>query len=358
MTLAISSFTGASRLGRDHGAGVVSLQSPKHLARLDDRPIDMVDGEILCFVGLRNEATLLPQLLDHYRRLGVDRFFFLDNGSTDGTRELILEQPDSHCFHTEGSHFAENVEPPRWINTLMNVFGAGHWCLSIDADELLVYPDCEQANLRQLCSYLDLTGAEAVIGSMVDMYADGPLADCSYDGRLPLLEASPYFDPEPGWLRARDGMYPPEQMFGGVRQRVFWHGRFKQTLPPCLTKVPIVRWRRGRHYRVAQHTISEVRFSELRIALLHFKFVWGIRQKSASALSENVQLKEKGLEERAAYLEALGRNPKLALRNNRSVRYRGDAAQLVELGWMKTSGRYAEFVSALATRHQDSQATI
>ncbi|TIU27589.1 MAG: glycosyltransferase family 2 protein, partial [Mesorhizobium sp.] len=105
-------------------------RSPKHLERLDDRPIDVSKGEILCFVGLRNEATLLPHLLDHYRSFGVDRFFFLDNGSTDGTRELILAQPDSHCFHTEGSHFAENITPPRWINTLMRVFGSGHWCLS------------------------------------------------------------------------------------------------------------------------------------------------------------------------------------------------------------------------------------
>ncbi|OWK20540.1 hypothetical protein AJ88_29930 [Mesorhizobium amorphae CCBAU 01583] len=95
----------------------------------------------------------------------------------------------------------------------MNVFGTGHWCLSVDADELLVYPDLERVNLRQLCSYLDSTGAEAVIGSMIDMYADGPLAECSYDGTRPLIEASPYFDPEPGWLRARDGLYPPEQMF-------------------------------------------------------------------------------------------------------------------------------------------------
>ena len=323
---------------------MVGGNSSRHMTRLDDRPIDTGPDDILCFVGVRNEVVLLPHLLAHYRKLGVDRFFFLDNGSTDGTRELILEQPDSHCFHTEGSHFAENVAPPRWLNTLMNVFGTGHWCISVDADELLVYPDCERVDLHELCQYLDSTGTDAVIGCMVDMYSDGPLADASYDGQIGLVEASPYFDPEPGWLRARDGMYPPEQMFGGVRERVFWRGRFKQTLPPCLTKVPIVRWRQGTQYGVVQHTISKVTFSELRVALLHFKFVWGFRHKSVSSLSENMKLKEKGLEERAAYIEALERNPKLALRNEDSVRYR-DADQLVRLGWMKTSDRYRNFVS-------------
>lgn len=326
-------------------------QSPKHLERLDHRPIASNRDEVLCFIGLRNEAALLPHLLDHYRKLGVDRFFFLDNGSTDGTRELILEQPDSHCFHTEGSHFAENVDPPQWINTLMNVHGVGHWCVSVDSDELLVYPDCEHVGLRQLCGYLDATGAEAVIGSMIDMYADAPLAECSYDGTVPPVEASPYFDPKPGWMRANNISSPPEQMFGGVRERVFWQGRFKQTLPPCLTKVPIVRWQRGRRYHVAQHTISDVRFSELRAALLHFKFVSGFHRKSASSLSENTRLKEKGLEERVAYIEALERNPKLSLRNDQSVRYRGHAAQLVDLGWMRSSDRFTEFVSQI-TRTQ------
>ncbi|TIW46852.1 MAG: hypothetical protein E5V61_10290 [Mesorhizobium sp.] len=116
-----------------------------------------------------------------------------------------------------------------------------------------------------------------------------------------------------------------------------------------------MRWERGRRYHVAQHTISKVQFSELRVALLHFKFVWGFRQKSASSLSENTQLKEKTLEERAAYMEALERDPKLSLRDQRSVRYR-DAAQLVELGWMRTSDRYAEFVSN-AVRPRQSAAT-
>ncbi|RUV93446.1 glycosyltransferase family 2 protein [Mesorhizobium sp. M1A.F.Ca.IN.022.07.1.1] len=336
---------------------MLAHRPPKHLERLDHRPLDVRKDEILCFVALRNERTLLPHLLEHYRRLGVDRFFFLDNGSTDGTRELVLEQPDSHCFHTEGSHFAENITPPRWINTLMRVFGSGHWCLSVDADELLVYPDLERVSLRRLFNYLESTGAEAVIGSMIDMYPDGPLAECSYDGSIPLVHASSYFDPEPGWLRARDGLYPPEQMFGGVRERVFWRGRFKQTFPPCLTKVPIVRWSRDTHYHAAQHTISKVRFSELRVALLHFKFVWGFQQKSASSLGENAQLKEKTLEERAAYMEALERNPKLSLRNDRSVRYRGDTTQLVELGWMKTSDRYAEFVATGWPRLQETAAS-
>lgn len=303
-------------------------------------------NEILCFIAVRNEAILLPQLLQHYRVLGVDRFFFLDNGSNDGTREFILDQPDCHCFHTEGSHFAENIDPPRWINTLINVFGVGHWCLSIDSDEFLIFPHCERSNLRQLCNYLDTTGAEGVIGYLVDMYPDGPISDFVYEGKVPVMDAVPFFDSRPGWIRTNENWYPAEQMFGGVRERAFWHGRFTQTLPPCLSKVPIVKWRRGRQYHVAQHTISRIEFSELRVALLHFKFAGGFRQKSTSSLDENTELKEKTLEERAAYVQALHRNPKLTLRNSETARYRGESAQLVELGWMRSSARYEAFLES------------
>jgi len=48
--------------------------------------------------------------------------------------------------------------------------------------------------------------------------ADGPLAEYSYDGTIPLVEASPYFDPEPGWLRARDGS---ARVVLGTRSAVF-----------------------------------------------------------------------------------------------------------------------------------------
>jgi hypothetical protein len=323
------------------------FRTPRHLERLDDRAIVSARKEILCFVAVRDEAVLLPQLLSHYRRLGVDRFFFLDNGSTDGTRELILEQRDCHCFHTEGSHFAENIDPPRWINTLMNVFGVGHWCLSVDSDEFLVFPEFERSDLRRLCDYLDTSGAEGVIGYLIDMYPDGPISNFAYDGAIPVIDAVPFFDSRPGWIRTNEDWYPSEQMFGGVRERAFWHGRFSQTLPPCLSKVPIVKWRHGRHYRVAQHTISPVEFSELRVALLHFKFAGGFRQKSASSLVENTELKEKTLEERAAYLQALQRNPTMSLRDAQSARYSG-SAQLVELGWMRSSNEYEAFIQSVS----------
>lgn len=329
---------------------------PDHLEKLDDRPIDTRRGEVLCFAGIRNEIERLPRFLDHYRSIGVSRFFILDNGSDDGTREYAIAQSDCHCFNTIGSHFAQNIWPPNWVNALMTAHGTGHWCLSVDGDELFVYPQHERLSIDRLCAYLEKAGADALAASMIDMYGEGPIAQARYSPDRSFLEQNPYFDRTPGWQRANDGGYPPIQMFGGVRERAFWRGRFRQTLPPCISKVPLVRWERRTRYVVAQHLITPVNLSDLHAGLLHFKFLTGFVAKSRSSVEENENLQEKTLEERTAYIEALEANPELSFMSNLSVKY-VDSNQLVRLGWMRSSARYDAFVGGeKTTMHQESLA--
>jgi len=308
------------------------------LVKLDDRPARVGSSDILAFVAVRNEVTRLPYFLRYYRELGIGRFFFVDNGSSDGTADFILDQPDCHCFHTSGSYFDENVAPPGWTNAVANAFGDGHWSLTVDADELLVYPDSETVALARFCAMLDEEGAEALYCPMIDMYGDGPLADARYTSGLPFLEACPYFDPTPGWIKRVDGACPEDQMFGGVRERVFWKGAFRKELPPCISKVPLVKWRRGMKYLHSMHFHSGARLSRRRGALLHFKFLGGMVAKNAASVAENTGVVEKGLGERAAYIQALLREPKLGLKYSGSVRYTG-TPQLARLGWISSANR-------------------
>jgi len=320
---------------------------PQHLEKLDHKSIDTGKDEVLCFAGIRNEIDRFPKFLDHYRNIGVSRFFILDNGSDDGTRDYVISQPDCHCFHTEGSHFAKNVEPPNWVNTLMHIHGLDHWCISVDGDELFVYPDYETVRVAQLCKFLEETGADALAASMIDMYGDGPIAQAHYRADKSFLEQNPYFDRTPGWLRANDGGCPPVQMFGGVRERTFWRNSFRLKYPPCLTKVPLVRWRRSTRYIIAQHVITPVVLSELHAGLLHFKFLTGFVTKTRTSVQENENVRERGLEERAVYMKVLEQNPSLSFMSALSLRYAG-SAQLTELGWMKSSAQYERFIESMA----------
>jgi hypothetical protein len=254
----------------------------------------------------------------------------------------LRNQDDCHVFSAPGNYFAENVEPPRWTNALANVFGDGHWCLTVDADELLVYPHCDSVGLHAFCHYLEGSKSEAVAAAMIDMYAPGPVARTRYQEGKHFLDSCPYFDNEPGWIKTCD-ICPGWQMFGGVRERVFWRGRFKHALPPCISKVPLVKWRRGMRYLISMHFHSGAKVSQITGALLHFKFLSGFSTRTSQQVELNKGIVEKGLEEQTIYLAALANQPDLTLMYEGSVRYTGPS-QLVELGWMRSESEFDDYV--------------
>ena len=320
------------------------------ITKIDNRRMDFAPDDVLCVIGVRNESLRLPYFLDYHRKLGVNRFLCLDNGSDDGTTDYLLAQQDCHCFHTEGSHFALNTDPPNWTNAVLNTYCEGHWCVVVDGDELLVYPDSENIPLSRFCKFLQDNGANAMSAAMVDMYADGPASRFSYSQGQPFVEAAPFFDPKPGWVKPVSGSFPPIQMFGGVRERLFWHGRFKQTMPPCLSKIPLVKWQRGMRYLIAQHFINRADLASVSGALLHFKFLTGFQLRSEIEITENRELEEKGLQERKVYLDALAKEPDLTFRNSESARY-SDSQQLIDLGWIKSSPAFNDFRLQKVTGH-------
>jgi len=315
------------------------------LRKLDANPIPAASSEVRAFACIKDENLRLPFLLEYHRRLGVSRFFFIDNGSTDGSLEYLLEQADCHVFGCGGKFFAENVEPPVWSNALRGVYGEGHWCLSLDADEMFVYPHCETVSLEKFCRFLDGSGSTAVVALVIDMYGDGPILRAAYERGASFLAACPYFDKALGYELGIDGNYPPVLTFSKFRERAFMSGRNKRQQPPCITQVPLVKWRKGMAYLVAQHSLNFARLSDLQAGVLHFKFLPGFYKSIGTSLRENETVREKGLEERKTYIDALSSNPDLTLLYGGSERYR-DSDQLVELGWMRSSHAYDDFASA------------
>ena len=95
------------------------------LERLDDRPMDLRPHELLTFSCVRDEVLRLPYFLDYHRQLGVNRFFVVDNASTDGTTRLLLEQQDVHVFEARGSYASSNCGVA-WLNALLGTFAPGH----------------------------------------------------------------------------------------------------------------------------------------------------------------------------------------------------------------------------------------
>ncbi|MEW9838530.1 glycosyltransferase family 2 protein [Mesorhizobium marinum] len=320
--------------------------SEKTLVRISGGDVEINKRDILCVVGVKNEYNRIPYFIEYYKKIGVNKFLIMDNCSNDGTFEYIMRRDDCILFRTNGSHFEMNTQPPRWTNAILNTYAENHWCVVVDADELLVYPHSEAVPLDRLIAYLDSAGFDGMMANMIDQYADGALAKTAYTRGQAFGQACAYFDSEPGWLRAYSGSVPPVQMFGGVRERAFWHGRFRSLLPPCLTKVPLVKWRHGERYLAAQHTISKAKLAPIVGGLLHYKFLVGFADKNLEEINNNEELIEKGLQEREAYAEAMRNNPNLTLMSRCSVKYR-NSEQLVEYGWCKTEDKYEEYCRGL-----------
>jgi len=94
------------------------------MKRIDSRPIPDNKEEIRSFLIVRNEALRLPSTLRHHRSLGVHRFFVLDNGSTDGTLDYVLAQPDVHVFSTT-ERYSQSHCGIVWTNELLNSGSSG-----------------------------------------------------------------------------------------------------------------------------------------------------------------------------------------------------------------------------------------
>jgi len=321
---------------------------PQHkLDRLDTRTIPGDLSEIYCVMCIQNEMLRLPWVLEYHRNIGVDRFFIIDNGSTDGSTDYLLSQPDVHCFYTEDS-YGESGFGISWTNLVLDHFCGGHWTLVIDADELFVYPHCETTSLHELSAYLDASGARTVYTRLLDMYSSGPLSLTAYTSGEPFLQACRHFDGEGYRIVQTPRLFPPYQIYGGVRERVFWSQQTPESgLPPVLTKVPFVKWRPGQQYLLSTHVMTPAPLADVSGVLLHFKFMDDFHDRAVQAVTTETQFDRS--REYQAYAGMLQTDPQLSLYYEGSVEYR-DSAQLVTLNIMACPPTFSSFVAGIEER--------
>ena len=284
---------------------------------LRERPVP--EAGVLCVALAHNEAPRVEDFLRHHRALGVAHFLMVDDGSTDGTTELLEAQADVTLFVPQGTNYKDHKI--LWRTDMLDRHAPGRWVLAPDLDELFVYPHCDTQSLSSLCAHLDQEGAEALFAPMVEMYADAPLDQPVYRPGASMLAAYPYFDGDgyrlvrPSASHLKRYPTPPLDLHGGPRERLFYGfaphalgwpsgwvlehlaharrsmkpsfaGRAGNTLarfvlrrktpqpPLVMSKIALVKWRSGLRFAGGPHSISErLPLSEVWGALLHFKFM-------------------------------------------------------------------------------------
>jgi len=284
------------------------------LSSVADRTARIGPSDALAFVVLRNEAVRLPYFLDYYRRHGIGHFLIVDNGSDDGSREFLADQPDISLWSTRASyrkaHFGID-----WLNWLLMRYGHGHWTLSVDVDEFFVYPFCDTRSIPALCDWLDTAGIRSFGAMLVDMYPKGPIDAVPYrQGQNP-FEIACWFD-SGNYMIHRNGKYRNLWIQGGPRARVFFPDRPERA--PALNKIPLVRWQRGFVYISSTHMLlprglnvvyDEWGGEKASGCLLHAKFLDCFVDKAAEELTRRQHYA--GGHEYRAYHATLRDNPDL-----------------------------------------------
>jgi len=284
-------------------------------------------GRVNAIVTCYNEALRLPYFLKFYQSLGVEQLIVIDNGSTDGSGEILDAHPLVTRIYTTKSFKQHKTI---WREALANQFFAHRWVIFPDVDELLVYPGWPDRDMQWLISYLEASGYDALFTPMVDMYPSAPLSELHYEPGENFIEACPYFDTGNYRLvpqNTKRWQTPPYRLYGGARERLFHRGRDRDPTwadqlllrllfflrrkgdpgrkfqkwetralerldaclpdnPPNMSKVPLCRWRPGTRFPGGPHRWNfEYRLAPDWGALLHFKYLQDFGSKVDEAVS-------------------------------------------------------------------------
>jgi Glycosyl transferase family 2 len=224
---------------------------------------------------VRNEMTMLPHFLAHYRKLGVRAFLISDNCSDDGTLDYLAAQPDVMLFSSDTEYRCSHYGVS-WQQAILGNFCLGKWVVLADADEFLVYQDCETRSIDDFVAAISARGGDAAPVYMIDMYPWGDLADARFDEGEPFAMA-PYFDRQPlTELRFGGGNFSNSRNFvSALRHRVAPSriNAYVSQKVAVFRHAPWVRLGEGLHYG------ANLRVGETRAFFAHFKYHAGFKQK-------------------------------------------------------------------------------
>ena len=246
-----------------------------------------------------------------------------------------------------------------WITPLLNEYGAGHWCVIADTDELLVFQDYESDKLPVLCARLRTSGFDAFHCMLIDMYPANSRDAEAYSAGQSFLNFSPFFDRQGySFNHLEDGNIT---VTGGPRGRLFYSDlrslmariarKAKRVFaslpvlkgmklfkslgpisPPILNKVPLVYWNTRLSYGGGAHYLYNGRIATETGALLHFKFLGDFAARMGNATLAAAYFNQG--EEYRRYNARLKSKNGIRFRCSLTVPFEG-SRQLVDLGLIR-----------------------
>jgi hypothetical protein len=298
--------------------------------------------QLITITVVRNGRAYLPAFLEHHRRLGVVHMVFLDNGSTDGTLDLLRGEAGVTVLATDAPYAKYENTMKRY---LADRFSAGRWNLCVDIDEHFDYPYSHQLPLSGFLGYLNARGYTAVVAQMLDLFAATALVELPPEPDGIDVGRYDHYDTAAVDRRAyewSDVSNPDVHMhWGGIRRAVFGtdNGLTKAALVNMDGRVqPFLNWHHALGARVADVTG----------VLRHYPFTAGFRDKVLDAVASR-RYGGTTTGEYEKYAAALARDPALTLARGTARRYIG-LEPLIDDGFIVATEDYRRWLQQYGSR--------
>lgn len=211
--------------------------------------------------ALKNDFDKIKPFMEHYRKLGIENFVFLDNMSTDGTFEFLLEQKDTIVYRCGHSFTADRKIA--WINRLIAEIGMNKWYLMVDSDEFITYLGYSEHNIEDVLIQYECKGFKRAGSVLLDMYSKEKLF--IENSNTDFLKRCCYLDKDTYKLsKTANGM----RIVGGPRNRVF--GTKMKLSKYCLFYFEEDDIIPSAHFLIPFEKSFDVPVS---IGILHYKFI-------------------------------------------------------------------------------------
>lgn len=297
--------------------------------------IDRGTEEVVVACVVRNGATYLRSFLEHYRSLGIKKFVFLVNNSSDDTLKRLIAEKCVTVIEANAPYSTyENIMKKYIVET----YCFGSWCLFADIDELFEFPKSSVLSLDLFIRYLNVNDYNAVVTQMLDMFCDANLsmitssADDNLRSKYTFYDISSIrkstYDTKRFSVTPQKGIY---MHWGGIRHKFFGSAN-------GLTKVSLFRVEKGIEPFFDWHHVKNAKLADVSCVLLHYPFDESFYKK----VKEAVETKRYGTltnEEYSSYFKVLERDRNLNL-------YTGEARklkcidQLIHEEFIVVSNRY------------------
>lgn len=163
---------------------------------------------------LRNDLGKVRFFMEHYRKIGIKKFVFVDNGSTDGTYEFLLEQEDVTLYQCLNDYTSNRKIA--WINRVLAECGDNKWYMLVDSDEFFTYLGEDKYSITDLLRQAEKMNLKRLGVVHLDMYPQGNLF--TTENKENFIEKYCFFDKNSYICKKTPRGV---QIFGGPRKRIF-----------------------------------------------------------------------------------------------------------------------------------------